>query len=152
MSQFKTTCRTCKVSKPIEEFYPRRKGKGATRADCKNCYNTTLRSKYAANPKQTLDRTKRYKLNLKLQFIAAYGGKCTCCGEHRPDFLTIEHKNNDGKAHRVALIGRNDGGTTKILIAARNAGYPDIYTVLCFNCNIARSLFGKCPHETEGAK
>lgn len=84
-------------------------------------------------------RTKRYRRKLKLAVIAGYGGKCSCCGETEPDFLTVEHKNGDGKAHRALGIS--------VYADLRKRGYPKGYTVHCFNCNIAKSLFGTCPHK-----
>lgn len=84
-------------------------------------------------------RIKRYRNKLKTGVITAYGGKCSCCGELHPDFLTVDHVNNDGKKHRASV--------TSVYRDLRNRGYPSGYTILCFNCNIARSLFGTCPHQ-----
>lgn len=92
-------------------------------------------------------RTKRYRNKLKTGVITAYGGACTCCGETTHEFLTLDHVNNNGKAERMALFGKNAGATMSIYRTVRDAGYPPDYTVLCFNCNIARSLFGTCPHQ-----
>lgn len=97
-------------------------------------------------------RTKRYRVKLKTQIIQGYGGACTCCGETAPEFLTLDHVNNDGKAHRIALYGKNASATVAVYRHVRDAGFPPDYTVLCFNCNIARSLFGVCPHQVEAAK
>lgn len=47
------------------------------------------------------------------------------------------------------LYGRNAGASNAIYRQLRDQGYPDDYTILCFNCNIARSLFGRCPHTKE---
>jgi len=88
-------------------------------------------------------RTKRYRVKLKMDVIKAYGGCCSCCEEDHPDFLTVDHVKNDGNVHRRTLKG-----TQNLYRMLRDAGYPkDDYTVLCFNCNIARSLFGTCPHQ-----
>jgi hypothetical protein len=87
-------------------------------------------------------RTKRYRLKLKLDLITAYGGSCSCCGEFKHEFLTIEHLNKDGKTHRATLKSTN-----AVYRDIRDRDYPPGYTVLCFNCNIAKSLFGQCPHE-----
>ena len=90
-------------------------------------------------------RTLRYRQKLKAGVIAAYGGKCWCCGESHQDFLTLDHLNNDGKAHRMALNGKNVGNA-RVYRWLRDNGYPRGYGVACFNCNISRSLFGSCPH------
>lgn len=91
-------------------------------------------------------RSKDKRAKLKLEVIAGYGGACTCCGENHSDFLTLDHVNNDGAIRRMEL-GRNVGGTSTFYRDARNREFPPDYTILCFNCNIARSLFGTCPHQ-----
>lgn len=85
-------------------------------------------------------RVNRYRRKLKAEIIAAYGGKCTCpgCTITEPDFLTIEHLSKDGKAHRASGVS--------VYADIRRRGFPPDYTIHCFNCNIAKSLFGVCPH------
>lgn len=34
---------------------------------------------------------------LKREVLKVYGGVCSCCGENRIEFLTIDHVNNDGE-------------------------------------------------------
>jgi len=41
-----------------------------------------------------------YGLRIKREVIGHYGGKCACCGENCVDFLVLDHKNDDGNAHR----------------------------------------------------
>lgn len=86
-------------------------------------------------------RTKRYRDKRKAEIIAAYGGKCTCpgCTVSEPEFLTIEHPSKDGKAHRLSGVS--------VYADIRRRGFPPEYTIHCFNCNIAKSLFGVCPHQ-----
>lgn len=96
---------------------------------------------YRVNNLEHIQKTKKeYMDNIKLEGIAAYGGKCSCCGETIPEFLTIEH-----------LEGRPDGEKRltgkKMWLKAKSEGYPDKYTVLCFNCNCAKGAFGVCPHQ-----
>lgn len=47
---------------------------------------------------------------LRAEVIAAYGGRCACCGEATPEFLSIDHVNNDGAQHRREI---NGGGSTR---------------------------------------
>lgn len=94
-------------------------------------------------------QTKKYNKQLRAQMISAYGGKCECCGESEPTFLTLEHKNGGGNAERRLYGGgKNSGsGGQRILLRLRREGWPkDKYTVLCANCNMARK-WGPCPHE-----
>lgn len=81
--------------------------------------------------------------HVKLTLINGYGGKCTCCGEHRFDFLTLEHVNRDGKEHREEFSGY------AIYRQVIKENFPPRYTILCMNCNFA-TRFGKiCPHKME---
>lgn len=83
-----------------------------------------------------------YDLNIKQQFVNGYGGKCACCGETEIRFLTIEHKNRDGKSHRK----ENPGQCGMYMNVIKN-NFPDKYTVLCYNCNCSQNMGRKCPHE-----
>lgn len=85
-------------------------------------------------------RTKYKKL--KDQVFAAYGGyECKCCGETTPEFLQIDHVNDDGAAHRRVLGQR---GLYQWLF--RN-GFPKGFQVLCSNCNLGKRFCGVCPHQ-----
>lgn len=74
----------------------------------------------------------------------AYGGyKCVCCGETLEKFLTLDHINNDGNKHRKSIKTNTVYGWLK-----KNK-YPSGFQILCFNCNIGRSLNNNiCPHTT----
>lgn len=78
--------------------------------------------------------------------IRVYGGyRCACCGETEPTFLTLDHVFNDGSAHRKEIGGRG----AQIFKWLRDHGYPAGFQVLCFNCNLGKSLNGGiCPHES----
>lgn len=78
--------------------------------------------------------TKKYKDT----FLEMYGGCCTCCGEAIQDFLTIEHKQGQEKiSRRTGLVAYRD---------AIQEYRPDLYEVLCWNCNCAKGHLGYCPH------
>jgi hypothetical protein len=77
--------------------------------------------------------------------MRAYGGEapaCACCGEQGAAFLTLDHVNNGGNAHR------RQKGNQGVYHELRRAGYPAGFQVLCFNCNVARRFYGHCPHQT----
>lgn len=84
-----------------------------------------------------------YRARLRSEFLAAYGGACSCCGETEPLFLQLDHVNNDGAAHRRAF---KTGA--KLLAQLKREGWPrDRYRLLCANCNFGRALNGGvCPH------
>ena len=76
----------------------------------------------------------------------SYGGKCECCGEAHREFLTIDHVNGDGAAHRRAIGGKG----RRLYVAIKAEGFPqDRYRLLCLNCNISLGFYGYCPHHPE---
>lgn len=83
------------------------------------------------------------RARLKLEFIEAYGGRCACCGESNPVFLTLEHLNGGGTVHH------DKRGTSGMLRDIRREGFPkDRYAVLCYNCNCGKAKNGGvCPHQ-----
>ena len=82
---------------------------------------------------------------LRKEVLDHYGGTCVCCGEFRLPFLSLDHKDGGGNKHRNELGLRGSG----IWAWAKRARYPDLFQVLCHNCNQAKGYYGVCPHETE---
>lgn len=73
---------------------------------------------------------KKNRDKLRQQVLDAYGGKCMQCGETQPEFLAVDHINNDGKDHRKQL-GRNN-----IYSWLRQNGFPqEDFQILCHSCN-----------------
>lgn len=95
-----------------------------------------------------LDKLRQRTERIKNEVILAYGGKCACCGEIEQQFLTLDHKNNDGATHRKE-IGILRGGAPMWDWAQKN-GYPDTLDLMCYNCNCGRRL-GICPHKLRAA-
>jgi hypothetical protein len=94
-----------------------------------------------ANPEESRAQSKKYGWKLKLEVIAAYGGKCTCCGEATPEFLGIDHIYGGGRKHRAVLRGH------RFYYWLKQQGFPkDEYQLHCHNCNMAKGFFGVCPH------
>lgn len=89
---------------------------------------------------------RRYQQKLRLRCVEEYGGKCECCGTAKLVFLTIDHINDRGAAHRkeVGGSGRNFYSWLK-----RNQ-FPRGFRVLCFNCNFANYWLPSCPCNEEG--
>lgn len=110
------------------------------------CARCISKERYDTDPAraQQLSREsqKRGREKLRTALIAAYGGKCACpkCPETNQAFLTLEHIEHDGKAHR-AQVGRHSYADL------RRRGFPqDGYTLLCWNCNAGSRFTGICPH------
>jgi hypothetical protein len=97
------------------------------------------------NPQRDLDAAREYVRRVKQEFVDAYGGRCTCCGEGILEFLTCEHINRDGHIDaRNGYLGR------KMYAKAKRESYPkDRYTVLCMNCNYAQRFGKTCPHKAQ---
>jgi hypothetical protein len=87
------------------------------------------------------------EIELKQKFIEGYGGKCTCCGETEPRFLTIEHLERDGQEHRIT-----SGGTSGMWLDIIRNNFPPKYTVLCYNCNCSQNTGRVCPHTLKRGK
>ena len=102
------------------------------RKKSKTSWNETIRKGRARRRREVLDK---------------YGGVCVCCGEDKVLFLTLDHVNEDGAEHRRKL-----GGSSRTIISwARKNLFPNTLQVLCFNCNLGKSLNGGiCPHKGGG--
>lgn len=101
-------------------------------------YNSTHRNELhqRANDKTRL---------LKAMVIGAYGGKCVCCGESNPVFLTIDHIHGGGQLDR-----RGEHGGWRFYTRLVKTGFPkDNYQLLCYNCNLSKGFWGECPHEQQ---
>jgi hypothetical protein len=89
----------------------------------------------------------------RLRCLIAYGGnppKCACCGESIVGFLSLDHVNNNGAAHRKLLAGENQCPSAIFYRKLIKLGFPTDppLIVLCFNCNMGRQRNGGiCPHK-----
>ena len=72
---------------------------------------------------------------------------CACCGEKERAFLCIDHINGGGNKHRRSIYKRNQSAVS-IYPWLKKMGYPKGFQVLCHNCNMAKGIFGKCPHSS----
>lgn len=133
-------CMDCGLEKPLSAFrfcyngaaknnrpdYAERNPVKARQNRCKKCYGNRERARY------------------RIQFLEAYGGKCHCCGEADPRFLTLDHVQDDGNEERQIY------SCQQIYMLAKKQGYPkDKYQIACCNCNFGKSTNGGvCPHKT----
>jgi len=94
------------------------------------------------------ENMKRKVKQLRLEANEAYGGKCVCCGESTPEFLHLDHVNNDGAEHRRELSGSSvSGGSIQTLRWAKKNNWPDKLQLKCHNCGLAEAFYERCPHE-----
>jgi hypothetical protein len=76
--------------------------------------------------------------------IAAYGGKCVCCGIDDHIVLDLDHIHGGGTKHLKAI------GGLLWYRQVRDEGFPrDKYQLLCRNCNWAKYRQGYCSHQLQ---
>jgi hypothetical protein len=135
-------CARCGESKPVADYHVDRSRQDGLSIYCRPCAQVRNLESRTRHGDERRERQRTRNREWREELIAAYGGKCVCCGESHPEFLTIDHVNGDGAAHRRTIKTPN---MTQWL---RKAGYPqDGFRLLCFNCNCSRGFLGYCPHE-----
>ena len=115
----------------------REKNRDKLRSDAREYYKNLPKER----KKKYVEKNKRYRRRVRIKAIQHYGGKCACCGETHIEFLCFDHINNDGAKHRKQMPDRS------IAPWLRRNKYPKGFRVLCHNCNMARGIYGYCPHE-----
>ena len=112
-------------------------------------WNKENPERHAANQRRhyakTAEKQRQFQRD-KLAFnrlcvLLHYGHVCSCCGETRREFLSVDHIEGDGAAHRRAV---GSGAPMYRWIIDNN--YPDNLRLLCHNCNLALGFYGYCPH------
>lgn len=76
---------------------------------------------------------KKYRRDLKMEVLSKYGEVCQFCGEAEPEFLTLDHIEGGGNAHRRTL---GDNGSMAVYRDLKKQGFPLGYRCLCLNCNV----------------
>lgn len=90
-------------------------------------------------------RQQKFDQRRRLEALVRLGGACTCCGLEDVRFLTFDHTESDGAAHRLEM---GAGGGKAIVNWLFRIGFEqDKVQVLCFNCNFGKACNGGvCPH------
>jgi hypothetical protein len=101
------------------------------------------------NRKKSRENAKRYFDALREEVLNAYGNMCKCCGETEKVFLSIDHINGGGNAHRKAV----GGSSHQIYLWLKRFNFPqNDFRCLCMNCQIGYARNGICPHQIKKEK
>lgn len=160
-------CTGCKKTKTISEFSHQKDKPDGLTSSCKECRRDRTNKWKSNNKEYTKKYNKEYKTahrieilayhkeyeknyrakrksfrdQVKAKFLEMYGGACSCCGESRNEFLTLEHKQGQ--------VGVKNKQSSVAYRKAIMEYQPNLYDVLCMNCNFSRGKFGYCPHDKE---
>ena len=173
-------CITCKQEKPIDQFNKCARKTDGYNYECKKCASARERIRYYSkiekhrkhnreymqqkyanmpNTEKTIFLEKlsvkrqRDKIDLKIDVFNAYGARCECCGEDHFEFLTIDHIQGGGRAHRKKIGNGKNCSSQQFYTWLKKEDYPkDDFRILCWNCNCARGFSGYCPHTLKGQK
>jgi len=85
---------------------------------------------------------RRTTIRNKVKAVELYGGKCAYCGDPRYEVLCFDHVNGGGGKHRKLLKRKNIAISAFLL---KTKYRPDLYQVLCHNCNAAKHWYGIKP-------
>jgi hypothetical protein len=125
-------CTKCNETKPETAFYP-----PVGRKVCKRCKN-----------RLTAKTSREFRTELKEVVLRHYSPDLSCqcskCPFKKPGiaFLSLDHINGKGEHGREVR--------RRLYQWVKNEGYPAGFQVLCFNCNLAKSNKGECPHLEDG--
>lgn len=111
----------------------------------KNLAKVTAKRKewILAHPERVkeLARRKNHRYREKaLQYYSKGKMSCNCCGEKEYKFLAIDHIHGGGSQNRRLYSG------SLAAWLVRNE-LPEGFQILCHNCNMAKGLYGNCPHQ-----
>jgi hypothetical protein len=136
-------CIKCGLQKELWKFYPRSRRKKGQPSMCISCMRMDSKEWHSQNPKMYQGRTyhnlySRNRLRiLKRKFLELYGQSCSCCGDSRESVLTLDHV--------IPARGQQAKGSLSKYVTALTLYRPDLYQVLCFNCNCLKSSGESCP-------
>ena len=129
-------CTKCGEIKPLLEFYGHHLGAGARMSVCKVCY-----LEHQKRPEVKAYK-KKYKQRVKRAAFDRIGDmRCALCGCDEMIFLTVDHADGNGAAHRKQLNGTNGRFSNHIgswIIKATDEELAEWnLRILCYNCNCA---------------
>ena len=141
-------CHRCRVFKSLESFSSHVKNWDGLETICRGCKKYLAHLYYLKTGCQKekgplKEIKKKRRAELKAIIIDGYGGICVCCKESHPEFLTVDHPNNDGWKERKSK--KYEGHKFYTWLKINN--FPKDYQLLCWNCNVSLGFLGYCPHK-----
>ena len=127
-----------------------KKNKKIYRKKYKHQIDINIREWRKKHPKENKEIFNRNKQKVRETVFNHYGKECVCCGE-RYEFLTLDHIDGNGGKHRKEISpkgGYNRGGQVFYRWVIKN-NFPNYLQALCWNCNLAKHIYGICPHQKE---
>jgi hypothetical protein len=138
-------CNKCRERKPLSDFHRKTKAADGRQNYCKCCNLRRLNADNAAKRGIGITtHSQRTRRRLRIEVLRAYGGEtpgCTCCGEDKIEFLSVDHVGGGGSAHRKRI------GASGLYTWLKREGFPPGFRILCHNCNQAIGHYGYCPHQ-----
>lgn len=120
-------CRTCKLEKPVDDFYVNRSKNNQLSNQCKACAISYQKARYLENPDKVIANTKRWAQEhlsqirdskLKRQYgisstdyqqmYNSQNGCCAICKEAH-DLLDVDHCHTSGKVRGLLCRNCNHG-------------------------------------------
>jgi hypothetical protein len=120
------TCKKCKVTKPISDYYRRRAGHQTI---CKDCTKVRTNEHWHKNKKSIIAHNNIRRQELTQWYNDLKSTGCSICGEKHPAALDFHHINKEEKEYNIYdMIGSN---RSKAAILAEIKKCK----ILCANCH-----------------
>lgn len=126
----------------LKEYAQKQRASGYYQTEKYKQYRKEYFATHPKNPESSRRDVSKHHLTARRKFLEMYGNKCNCCGESNYEFLTIEH--------RLGQRGQPRKDTSREAYKKAIENYnPEVYEILCMNCNHAKGRYGYCPHNNK---
>jgi hypothetical protein len=126
-------CGRCGVSKPLEEFSPRKKG--GWQGYCRPCHKAYKHENYLRNRDRFIARALAHQQQLRATIRAAKNRPCADCGQEYPPYvMDFDHREGETKVCNVSALHAERRVSMKKLLA--EIAKCDL---VCANCHRERT-------------
>ena len=152
-------CHRCNEHHPTDAFQWSNRPKGIYLNECLKYQRESSKKWRIKNPGKNKQACKEWhKSNghsvMRKLALEMLGAMCACCGEIESFFLSIDHVNEDGAAHRKMFSPKHKFSSTRkyyLDIMDKVANGSEDFQCLCMNCNWGKMMNdGVCPHKKDG--